>query len=228
MHDLKRISDIVRNPQRELGRKARHISSTAKVAISRYEEFVLRYDLSIVYAGHPLSQCNNGAHRAGSARYKRRRILPCSLACRVVARRVYIGKAKWSAFAKATARQSTLTSTTRAKTGGKGIRTPDFQLAKLALYQLSYAPGNTERFGVLATDVGVFECRLPIFDCKGIKAKCRMVMLFAIRHSCAFERQGYALAAERKRRRLRFVSDLREESPNTPLTRPYLDRRLYR
>jgi hypothetical protein len=28
----------------------------------------------------------------------------------------------------------------RAKPGGKGIRTPDFQLAKLALYQLSYAP----------------------------------------------------------------------------------------
>jgi hypothetical protein len=26
--------------------------------------------------------------------------------------------------------------------GGKGIRTPDFQLAKLALYQLSYAPVN--------------------------------------------------------------------------------------
>jgi hypothetical protein len=25
--------------------------------------------------------------------------------------------------------------------GGKGIRTPDIQLAKLALYQLSYAPG---------------------------------------------------------------------------------------
>ena len=28
------------------------------------------------------------------------------------------------------------------KLGGKGIRTPDFQLAKLALYQLSYAPLN--------------------------------------------------------------------------------------
>ena len=28
--------------------------------------------------------------------------------------------------------------------GGKGIRTPDFQLAKLALYQLSYAPGLTD------------------------------------------------------------------------------------
>ena len=27
-----------------------------------------------------------------------------------------------------------------ASNGGKGIRTPDFQLAKLALYQLSYAP----------------------------------------------------------------------------------------
>lgn len=26
--------------------------------------------------------------------------------------------------------------------GGKGIRTPDIQLAKLALYQLSYAPGE--------------------------------------------------------------------------------------
>ena len=28
--------------------------------------------------------------------------------------------------------------------GGKGIRTPDIQLAKLALYQLSYAPGISE------------------------------------------------------------------------------------
>ena len=30
----------------------------------------------------------------------------------------------------------------RSKNGGKGIRTPDIQLAKLALYQLSYAPVN--------------------------------------------------------------------------------------
>jgi hypothetical protein len=142
MHGLKRISDIVRNPLRELGRKARHMSSTAMAAISMCGEFVLRYDLSIVYAGHPLSQCSNGAHRARSARYKRKRTLSCSLACRVVARRVYIGKAKLSAFAKTPARQSTLSSTTRAKTGGKGIRTPDFQLAKLALYQLSYAPAE--------------------------------------------------------------------------------------
>jgi hypothetical protein len=28
--------------------------------------------------------------------------------------------------------------------GGKGIRTPDFQLAKLALYQLSYAPKKSK------------------------------------------------------------------------------------
>ena len=28
--------------------------------------------------------------------------------------------------------------------GGKGIRTPDFQLAKLALYQLSYAPAELQ------------------------------------------------------------------------------------
>jgi len=39
--------------------------------------------------------------------------------------------------------------------GGKGIRTPDFQLAKLALYQLSYAP--TPR---------IVECRLQICDFK--------------------------------------------------------------
>src|SRR6266513_661678 len=58
-----------------------------------------------------------------------------------------------SAYAKATARQSSLFSTTRAKTGGKGIRTPDFQLAKLALYQLSYAPERTA------------ECSLPVADC---------------------------------------------------------------
>ena len=39
--------------------------------------------------------------------------------------------------------------------GGKGIRTPDFQLAKLALYQLSYAPAFR-----------IAECRLSIADFK--------------------------------------------------------------
>jgi hypothetical protein len=39
--------------------------------------------------------------------------------------------------------------------GGKGIRTPDFQLAKLALYQLSYAPRRR-----------IVECRLQICDFK--------------------------------------------------------------
>ena len=37
--------------------------------------------------------------------------------------------------------------------GGKGIRTPDFQLAKLALYQLSYAPFRNS------------ECRMPNVEC---------------------------------------------------------------
>jgi hypothetical protein len=51
----------------------------------------------------------------------------------------------------------------RKSNGGKGIRTPDFQLAKLALYQLSYAPA------------GIAEFRLLIFDCKEEKknAGCR-------------------------------------------------------
>ena len=37
-------------------------------------------------------------------------------------------------------RQSSLSSTTRAKTGGKGIRTPDLLIANETLYQLSYTP----------------------------------------------------------------------------------------
>ncbi len=39
--------------------------------------------------------------------------------------------------------------------GGKGIRTPDIQLAKLALYQLSYAPALLNA-----------ECRLRNAECK--------------------------------------------------------------
>jgi hypothetical protein len=45
--------------------------------------------------------------------------------------------------------------------GGKGIRTPDFQLAKLALYQLSYAPGQN------------FRMSMADFRLQGNKAKCR-------------------------------------------------------
>ena len=40
--------------------------------------------------------------------------------------------------------------------GGKGIRTPDIQLAKLALYQLSYAPAENS------------DCRLEMPDCKRV------------------------------------------------------------
>ena len=47
-----------------------------------------------------------------------------------------------SAFAEATARQSSRSSTTRAKTGGKGIRTPGLLIANETLYQLSYTPGQ--------------------------------------------------------------------------------------
>ena len=47
-----------------------------------------------------------------------------ALACRVAARCVGVARLKMSAFAKATARQSSLSSTTRAKTGGKGITLP--------------------------------------------------------------------------------------------------------
>ena len=42
----------------------------------------------------------------------------------------------------------------RSENGGKGIRTPDIQLAKLALYQLSYAPAANA------------DCRLRNAECK--------------------------------------------------------------
>jgi hypothetical protein len=47
------------------------------------------------------------------------------------------------------------------KCGGKGIRTPDFQLAKLALYQLSYAPCEFSSLncGLRIANNGVHRCR---------------------------------------------------------------------
>jgi hypothetical protein len=50
------------------------------------------------------------------------------------------------------ARQSSLPSATRAKSGGKGIRTPGLLIANETLYQLSYTPviglqaSTTEKF----------------------------------------------------------------------------------
>src|SRR4029450_1249099 len=71
------ISDSVRTPQHEPDQKARHMPSTAMVAISRCEELVPRYDFAIVYAGRPLSRYRIGPRRARSAKYRCRRTLPC-------------------------------------------------------------------------------------------------------------------------------------------------------
>jgi hypothetical protein len=50
--------------------------------------------------------------------------------------------------------------------GGKGIRTPDFQLAKLALYQLSYAPCELSILdgGLRIANLGGGVCDLRISD----------------------------------------------------------------
>ena len=48
--------------------------------------------------------------------------------------------------------------------GGKGIRTPDFQLAKLALYQLSYAPFID--FGLRIVYCGTENGRWKMKKCK--------------------------------------------------------------
>src|SRR5438270_314247 len=66
-----------------------------------------------------------------------------SLACRVVARCGIMARIKASAFAKASARQSPLSAILRAKTGGKGIRTPGLLIANETLYQLSYTPARS-------------------------------------------------------------------------------------
>ena len=63
-----------------------------------------------------------------------------NVTCRVVARAIIVTTLKMSASAKASARQSTLAAALRAKTGGKGIRTPDLLIANETLYQLSYTP----------------------------------------------------------------------------------------
>jgi hypothetical protein len=111
---------------------------------------------------------------------------------------------KMSAFAKATARQSSLFSATRAKTGGKGIRTPDFQLAKLALYQLSYAPR------------GSFEFRLPIFDCKEENKSPDVDVIY--RASGIFVMAKLRWCASKANRFCSFIVP-REVPPNTPLRR---------
>ena len=48
--------------------------------------------------------------------------------------------------------------------GGKGIRTPDFQLAKLALYQLSYAPARG--FGTQERAISIHEAKWQTVKCK--------------------------------------------------------------
>src|SRR4029453_4982483 len=67
------------------------------------------------------------------------------LACGAVARRA----CQLPAFAIASARQPSLSASLRVKAGGaEEIRTPDLQLAKLPLYQLSYSPSPLFRFSI--------------------------------------------------------------------------------
>ena len=88
--------------------------------------------------------------------------------------------------------------------GGKGIRTPDFQLAKLALYQLSYAP------------TGSFEFRLPIFDCKEENKSPDVDVIY--RASGIFVMAKLRWCASKANRFCSFIVP-REVPPNTPLRR---------
>jgi hypothetical protein len=133
------ISSIARIARREIDRKTQCRFSSAMASIWKSGEYDPNCEPLIVSVNPGSTQCRNLPVRSRSAGCKHRKTETCGdLPSRSSPR--YRGKAKVSAFAKATARQSSPASSTRAKTGGKGIRTPDFQLAKLALYQLSYAP----------------------------------------------------------------------------------------
>ena len=86
------------------------------------------------------------------------------LACRVVARCVRVPKATRGPPSPRLRRDSLRSPLPlRAKTGGKGIRTPHFQLAKLALYQLSYAPEKSK----------IENGRWKMRDCNGGSAGCQ-------------------------------------------------------
>jgi hypothetical protein len=62
--------------------------------------------------------------------------------------REWLAESQLAAFASARLKRSAFrqgfgaTARKASRAGGKGIRTPDIQLAKLALYQLSYAPAE--------------------------------------------------------------------------------------
>ena len=105
--------------------------------------------------------------------------------------------------------------------GGKGIRTPDFQLAKLALYQLSYAPAGTPN---------AFACsrlmsELPNFDCRiSIARKKRKMpdvdLTIGIRHVYVSSNGEAAFVCRERGAYFSFVSVPRQAPPNTPLKRP--------
>ena len=133
------ISNIARIARREIDRKTQCRFSSAMASIWKSGEYDPNCEPLIVSANPGSTLYRNVPARFRSAGCKHRKTGTCGGSPSRSSPR-YRCRAKVSAFAKATARQPSLSSTTRAKTGGKGIRTPDFQLAKLALYQLSYAP----------------------------------------------------------------------------------------
>jgi hypothetical protein len=130
--------------QRGSDREALHTFSSAMVSTAPYEVHGLRYDTAISSVNHQLGQCRTVLKPLYSGERTRRRMLPW-LACRVVACRANRCNLQTVRLRQELRRDSLRSPSRRqAKTGGKGIRTPDFQLAKLALYQLSYAPGLTD------------------------------------------------------------------------------------
>src|SRR5437588_4510659 len=95
------------------------------------------------------------------------------LACRVVARCVRVPKATRGPPSPRLRRDSLrFPLPLRAKTGGKGIRTPDFQLAKLALYQLSYAPEKSK----------IEDGRWKMRDCNRGSAGCQQLQAGSLRY----------------------------------------------
>src|SRR5205823_3726567 len=118
---------------------------SATGSILRCEEYDQSCDVLEASAGRLSRPYKTGQDPRRSVECKRRRILPC-FTRRLLSRsspRLCRQGVRGAPSLKL--RRDSLRSSLRRreKTGGKGIRTPDFQLAKLALYQLSYAPDES-------------------------------------------------------------------------------------
>jgi hypothetical protein len=213
------ISNIARIARREIDRKTQCRFSSAMASIWKSGEYDPNCEPLIVSANPGSTLYRNVPARFRSAGCNIEK-LGHALARRVVARRVTVARQKCPPSLKL--RRDSLHSPLRRKTGGKGIRTPDFQLAKLALYQLSYAPGE---FSILDCGARIANGREAMSRASAVSANAEAGCRSCESASGArrfFERAKLRSCAE-KAALFSFPIVPREVPPNTLFSHQYLD-----